>query len=149
MRQLTDKFVDGEAYQVSQFGASQGLKVLTTLTKLVGPSISMAFGAEGQTSETAQAEVIGRAVNALCEKLDEEKVLNLIKTLIDTALVGEGKKIVFETHFQGRLGHLFKVLKAVLEVQYGDFLSDLKNLSAGVMPEEGFRPMKSTGESGG
>ena len=35
------------------------------------------------------------------------------------------RPIVFDIDFQGKLGHLFRLLKEILSFQYADFLGDL------------------------
>lgn len=128
-RQLVEKYVDDESYQISQFATTESLKVLTRLSKILGPSFSVAMAGSKISDPKAQTELFGKAVSELTSRLDEEEVIALIKKLIDCCLRGEGKKINFELDFQGRLGHLFKLLKAVLEVQYGNFFQELGSIA--------------------
>jgi len=128
-RQLVEKFVDDEKYQISQFGTTESLKVLTRLSKILGPSFSVAIAGSKIEDAKAQTEILGKAVGELTSRLDEEEVINLIKKLVDCCLKGEGSKINFELDFQGRLGHLFKLVKAVLEVQYGNFFQEIGSIA--------------------
>lgn len=101
----------------------------------------------GKMTGKEQTQLLGGAVRALVERLDEDEVLKTIKDLVDTAEC-DGKKIIFETHFQGKIGHLFKVIFAVLEVQYSDFLGEALSMveGSGLM---GTAPSSTeTGESG-
>lgn len=127
-KELIEKVVDGQTYKIAQFGSTEAIKTFTQLTKLVGPSISMAMGANDQGVD--QGQVIGKAMIALCERLDENNVEQLVKKLIGQVLKGQGEKIIFETEFQGRFGHLLKLLIAVVEVQYGDFLDVVQGFDA-------------------
>ncbi len=108
--------------------------------------MALATNEGGSMSGKDQTQLLGGAVRALVERLDEDEVLQIIKNLVDTAEC-DGKKIIFETHFQGKIGHLFKVVYAVLEVQYSDFLGEALSMVA----ESGLMTAKSstaTGESG-
>lgn len=150
-RELVEKYVDGTEYKIEQFPATKSLRILTTLTKILGEPLSMAFALaknEGMNDEK-EAEILGKAVGTLCAKLDEDQVIHLVKELVASCLKGEGAKIQFETEFQGKIGHLFKLLKAILEVQYGDFLGELSSLTGGseMTARQGTK-VTSTGVSG-
>lgn len=142
-RELVQRKVDGSLYEFEQFGATHSLKILTKLTKLIGEPLTLAFtamldgekklGAEVEAPATKKSildrkingKMLGEAVKALVDKLDEDEVLSLVQQLCAQSLLCDGKKIIFDSHYEGRLGHLFKVLGAALEVQYGDFLGEM------------------------
>jgi len=127
-RDLVKKVIDGETYGFQQFGAKQALKVLTRLTKIVGEPMALAFTAakgEGKLStRDIDPDILASAVRALMERLDEDNVVDLVETLTASHLLCNGKQIVFDVHYEGKLGHLFKVLMAALEVQYGNFFGE-------------------------
>lgn len=129
-KELVKKNVDGSDYEFQIFGAKQSLKLLTRLSRMIlepmgaaagslegeGPMIERVFGGKG----------LAMAAKALSDKLDQDEVLNLVETFCSyPACLCDGKQFDFNTHYEGRLGHLFKVLKAALEVQYGDFFADI------------------------
>lgn len=122
------KLIDGENYTITTLPPTMALKLLTRLVKLIGEPMSMLYG----DSEAKVASVLPKAVNALAMRLNEDEVLGLTQELLKGVLY-RGQNIQFELHFQGRLGHLFKVLGATLEVQYGDFLGVM--LAAGGSPQ--------------
>jgi Phage tail assembly chaperone protein, TAC len=66
-------------------------------------------------------DILGKAARALIERMDEDEVVGLIKKLTSEGVLCDHQPIVFDTHYEGNLGHLFKVLMAALEVQYGNF----------------------------
>ena len=73
---------------------------------------------------------IGKAFEALSERIDEDIVLDTIDELLSDVSYVSGDQYQnlagsFELHFQGNIFHLFKVVKKVLEVNYSDFLSGL------------------------
>lgn len=118
MRQFqVEKELDSEKYVITMLAPTSALKMLTRLIKLIGEPLSLLYG----DSEQEVAKVLPKAVSALVSRLDENQVEGLVKDLLK-CVVYHNQPLNFELHFQGRLGHLFKLLAAVLEVQYGDFL---------------------------
>lgn len=131
MRDLITKEIDGHIWSIKQFGTTQSLQVLTKLTKLLGEPMTMliALGEaeEGSINEMDEARILGQAVRALIEKLDETQHIALIKDLVNACLVDD-RKVNFELDFRGNISTLFKVLYAVLEVQYGNFFGEIQGL---------------------
>lgn len=129
MKQLVSKNIDGSKYEFQQFGASHSLKVLTKLTKICGESITLAMtatkGSGNFFDREFDSDVLGKAVRSLVDKLDEDQVIDLIEELTARHVLCDGKQFVFDAHYEGRLDHLFKVLGAALEVQYGNFFGAL------------------------
>jgi hypothetical protein len=119
--------VDSETYEVTQFGASKGMKMLTRLTKILGEPMGMLFAEDNAEVDKA----LPLALKALSDRLDEEMVLDTVKQLL-TGIRNHDGEIQFETHFAGRLGHMFKLLSKVLEVQFGDFLGVLGVKGSGI-----------------
>lgn len=148
-RELVEKYVGDQKYQIAEFGTTESLKMLTRLSKILGPSFSMAMSGAKLKDKQAQTELFGKAVGELTQRLDEEEVVALAKKLVECCLKGEGAKINFEMEFKGKLGHLFKLLKAVLEVQYGNFFQEMSEL-ADTLQVEDTAPSNPTptGESG-
>lgn len=75
-------------------------------------------------------DLLSKAVRALSEKMGDKTVSDLARELVETTRC-DNKVILFDTHFAGRIGHLFKLLAAIVEVQWKDFFSELTALSAG------------------
>lgn len=133
MLELIPRTVDGTEYQFSQFGAKRSLKLLLKLSKIVGKPLAMAVAsADGSGSlldKQLNPNMLAQAVEALMERIEESEALEIIETLTS----GDGclckhQKIVFDLHYEGRLPHMFKVLFAALEVQYGNFFDALQDL---------------------
>lgn len=134
-RDVTERTVDGEEYTFTQFGATKSMKVLTRLSKIVGEPIGKVAGGiepgKSMLDQDLDGQLIGAAIKALTDNLDEDVVVNTVKELCSCVLYKGGTlDKTFDIHFQGRLGHLFKVVGAVLEVQYGDFLGALGDIAA-------------------
>jgi len=132
---LIERRVDGQLYEFQQFGAKQGLALLSRLAKIVGEPLSVLLGntLKGVTGKDFKVKdildkeipwdvVLPSAVKALIERLNEDEVIYIVEELTARHAHCNGKRIVFDTHFQGKLlSHLPKVLWAALEVQYGNF----------------------------
>lgn len=135
MRELVNKKIDGIEYNFGQFGANKSLKLLVRLSKIAGEPLALAFASAEGTGSLLEKKInpamLGNAVKVLFDKLDETDALELIQGLTskDSCLC-EGKQIDFNLHYEGRLPHMFKVLYAALEVQYGNFFDALTDLSA-------------------
>ena len=130
MLELAEKSVDGIKYEFQQFGAKESLKTLMRLSKILGKPIALALGSLGEKVDfsNVKGDLLADAAQALTERLDQDEVLNLIQLLTADKVLCEGKKVSFDLHYQGRLDHLFKVLGAALEVQYGNFFGAFKDL---------------------
>lgn len=133
MLNLAAKEIDGKSYEFAQFPAQQSLKNLTRLSKLIGEPLSLliALGSKQEEGEQAvsDGEILGKAAKALFDKMDSNEVISLIMEFTSgTACLCDGKKVNFDLHYQGKIGHLFKVFVASLEVQYKDFLQEILSL---------------------
>lgn len=124
--------IDGHEYLFTKFGAKQSMKYLGKVLKLVGEPIAMATGAatkDGGKSlfeSDMDFEMLGKAIGTLCEKFDDEEVQKLIIDISSFPnVLCDGVKVEFDSHYAGKLDLLFKVVRAALEVQYGNFFGAL------------------------
>ncbi len=132
-RELIQKIIDSKTYEFQQFNTTQSLKMLSRLAKICGEPLALAIGAasgdgkqeKSMLDRNLDPELLSRAVKALCERLDENVVVDIVKELTATYAMCDGKKILFDNHYEGDLRHLFQVLSAALEVQYGNFFGAL------------------------
>lgn len=120
MIETRDIVVEGRTYQVTQFSATKGIKMMTRLTKIIGEPIGFMFSNEGADVD----QMLPMAIRALSDKLDEDMVLDTVKQLLEGVRNHEGE-LEFDQYFSGKMGLLFKILGKVLEVQYGDFFGGL------------------------
>jgi hypothetical protein len=130
MREPVEKTIDGEKYTFCQLPAKKSLKLLTRLVKIVGPSLGAAVGSVAEGDIDIQTVLdrhldLGAVVAALCDRLEENEVEAIVDTLLSQVIhAGQGEvSQKFEVLFAGRLPHLFKVLAAALQLEYGDFLA--------------------------
>lgn len=150
--ELIPKNVDGIEYQFQKFGTKKSLRILIRLTKFLGkPAAALigAFKGEGSlVDRELDGDIIATAVSQLVDNMNEDDVLDLVEEITGRDnLLADGKKIVWESHYAGRLDHLFKVLYAGLEVQYGNFIAaiagplEAKKVKTALTPA----PIQSTG----
>lgn len=145
MRYEQEVVVDGEHYLVHQFPATKAMKMLTRIVKLIGEPVSVL--SDGFNSDAK--EILPKAVRALAERLDENVVEQTVKDLLRSVFQG-GTCVAdrFDTHFQGRIGHMFKLLAEVLRYQYGDFLAVLAASAPREVAKASSPQSTSTGQSG-
>lgn len=155
MIQAEQRTIGDYTYTVRQMPATAAYTMLTRLIKLAGPSV------KGMEGTNGKVDAIAGILGAFAANLDEAEVKKIVDELIKYVEVDlpdgkgvmplGGKAGVFETHFHGgRLSEMFKVLGAVLEVNYADFfggMDDAKELLAGMLAS--VRPSKSPSTFGG
>jgi hypothetical protein len=132
--------VDGRQYEFEKWGAEESLSTLLKLSKIAGKPLAQAIAAIGgdaisiDTKLHLDAGLLSTAISALMESMDEGTTVSLIKKLSSEKVLCDGAKISFNSHYQDRLDHLFKVVAAALEVQYGNFFGALLGLVGGKRP---------------
>ena len=129
--------VDGLKYEFEKWGAEESLATLLKLSRLVGKPLGQAMAGlsfnEDKTKVEINFDIAGEAIGALMQNMDEDLSMSLIKKLCSEKCLCNGAKINFNVHYQDKLDHMFKVVAAALEVQYGNFFVALLG-SAGASP---------------
>ena len=148
MRQTEEREIDGRTWAVTAFSATEGLGILSRLTRLLGGPLGRALASamgpgEGDGPGLDTATITG-AFESLADRLDEAEVVSLIKRMLrgTRTTLDSGKQAsaadAFDVVFMGAYGTLFKVLAFVLEANYQipltDWLSELPSLFAGGDP---------------
>lgn len=132
--------VDGDEYEFSRWGAEKSLDVLAELSDLVGKPLGLVLG--GITSKQGlQTKITGdmaqTVIGALTRRLRKNKqdVFRVLKLLTAEDVFCNGKPIrSWDTFYEGRLDHLFRVAYAGLEVQYGSFFAAVRD-AVGLRPD--------------
>lgn len=122
MKYSVEVQVDEVKYTVNMMTASRSIRLLAKLAKILGEPLSLL--AAGKGDQQKAIDLLPNAVKAIAQRMDEDQVESMIKELVGTCSIGPNP-IQFETHFQGRIAHLFKLLPQILKVQYGDFWTAL------------------------
>jgi hypothetical protein len=131
--------VDGQKYEFSKWGAEDALDVLLDIAKIVGKPLGAAFGAfagkdddgKSKLDQEFNPDMLGTVFEALTDRMDKGVVKGLIKKLAaGNNVFCDGKPVTnFNLHYQDKLPHLFKVVQAALEVQYGNFFVALSGIA--------------------
>jgi hypothetical protein len=142
-RQVESRTIDGRLYEFYQVSPKIALKVLTRVTKLLGEPLGILGGQLAGSKkdgiaallEQDTSELLPKAVSLFVTRLDETEVQQVIDWLLEPVHVqtedDKGtRRIMFERDFQGRIGHLMKVVLAALEVNFQDFFSENSGLGA-------------------
>ena len=140
------KVIDGTTYLVSQMDALRTLKVQAKLLKIFGPAIGELKKSK-LTKETIREKAMA-AIFSLAERMDEELVVSTIVSLFETGVVyehvHEGNtspvKVVFNTHFTGKITEMWRVAFFVLEVNFSDIVGKFKSSS---LIKDGLEELKS------
>lgn len=135
MKQEVTKTIDGVKYTFYQFNPRLGMKVLVKLAKIFGEPLGMigesviSKGFKNVLASEVKELPVSKMVNSLVTRLDDSEVTELIDNLCDNIICdGKNLKEIFDVHFQGEYLRLFKVVKAALEVQYGNFFAAILGL---------------------
>lgn len=123
MRHTHQREIDGTWWTVSEFSATEGLRLLTRLTNLCGGPLSKAIQALPKDQSIMDAELnvelLGAAVAELSVRLDEAGTVELIRRLLSGTRADDREVVPqFDVLFQGRYLTLFKVLGFVLESNF-------------------------------
>jgi hypothetical protein len=129
---LYEADIDGEKYEFEKWGAEDALDVLIDISQMVGKPLGMAIatmlGKEGLEKDV-DPNMVGSVFESLFQNCNKANTKPLIKKLCSEKVMCGGKKISFDKHYEDRLMHCFKVVKANLEVQYGNFFGELLELT--------------------
>lgn len=136
--------IDGDLYEMTLFGATQGYRLFLRLFKMLGPTLGKVMDAVGEDSGNIQdvnlsSDAAVAAIDALTSHVRESDLDHLIEALKKQTHVGVGgssKTVplagVFEMHFSGRLNSMLRWLIWGLKVQYASFL----DVFSGMKPPE-------------
>jgi hypothetical protein len=142
-QQVERRTIDDRVYDFYQVSPKIALKVLTRVTKLLGEPLGVLGGQLAGSKKDGIAalldqdtsELLPKAMNMFIARLDENEVQQMIDWLLQPVHVqtpdDKGtRQIMFERDFQGKIGHLMKVVLAALEVNFADFFSENTGLGA-------------------
>ncbi len=123
-----DVTIDNVDYKITQFAATEGLRIKAELLRLCGDALSVAF----ITNEKGESELnIGAIVASIVENLDKVDVAALLRKLMSRVTKG-AYAIDFDQEFAGNYSALYSLVVEVLKVNYGDVL---KKLGIGVQAQ--------------
>jgi Phage tail assembly chaperone protein, TAC len=130
---LFAEVIDGKTYEFEKWGALEAVDTLIDLSKITGKPLGMGIANIFSKDDKTQMDpnVMGAIMEALTGNLKKKLTRRLIMKFSSEKCFCEGKPINFDQHYRDNLFHLFKVVRAGLEVQYGNFIGAVLG-SAGV-----------------
>ena len=152
---LQTRTIDGVKYGVYMLPPKLARKILVRIFQVLGPSAGEAFKREEQEILAA----IGPILATLADRLNDDDLDWMMGELAKVSTVelepGKAPSLgqIFDNHFRGRIGRMFKWFAFAVEVQYADFwsgsesgLSGLFSMAKAAMASPS--PSTSTGSSG-
>lgn len=125
MLQTKKKTIGGHEYSVTQFLATEAIKISRTLKDELG--VSFAQGITGVLASGDGTVILSTIIRELCKGLDEDGTVKMVKRMLEQSGARcDGQEILpqFDIMFAGKLKTLFVLLAFILEVNYGDFLGE-------------------------
>lgn len=144
----TSPDIDGFTYRVTQLRVTEGLEIMTELTKMILPSVGTIAG-EGLSNlleADLSSDKFSRVATHLATSLTSAKVKKTVDALARSTEIfgpgfGDGGAPLdkhLDTHFAGRYGELISWLVFALKVNYGNFTEGL--VKGGLMQPESDDP---------
>lgn len=133
MRKEKEQIINGINFKVAQLGFADGMELLTTLGRLIGPILSDPQKTQSPTS------MIGDIIS----RLSCAEISSIIEKLAKTTRVeretGRWPILEPEVDLAGNYNLTIRWLKFALEVNYGDFFAE-GGLLNGVISPAGVNP---------
>jgi len=131
-RETHSTTIDGDRYEMTLFGATQGYRLFHRLFKMFGPAFGKVMDAVSETGDIQDVNLSSDAAVAALEALthhvrdtDLDVMVEALKKVTHVGVAGSDKTVplagVFELHFSGRIASMFKWMGWGLKVQYGTF----------------------------
>lgn len=121
--ELHNTTIDGKKISISKFGAIEGWRLVHKLASIAGPSIA-----------SIAKEDFNKAVSVIFEKCDEDQFIELLQKLTGMVMIDD-KATNFGADFNDHMFTL-KVCGAVLEHNFSDFFSPIKEAMAGLLKSQ-------------
>lgn len=125
MIETHEKMIDDFKIMVTEMPAMRALRIQTRLLKIIGAPFCELINMKSDDEESENS-CFSKAVNLLCQNLNENDFENLVLELCQCVRVDghEMKKAFIDITFTAKLNTLFKILMYVLEVNYADFFQE-------------------------
>lgn len=138
-RETESTTIDGDRYEMTQLGATAGYRLFHRLFTMLGPTfgkVTDALASDGSIQDVnLSSDAAVAAIEALTHHVTErdlDHVINVLKGETHVGVGGSEKTVplagVFEVHFAGRIGTLFRWLAWGLKVQFASFLDAVKDM---------------------
>jgi hypothetical protein len=148
MRDVQSKDIDGRSYQVTMLDEKTARRVWLRLMQKLGPSVAEL--AKGLTSANVKSvldldtSIFAGALARLLREMSEDDLEFFVEKMRSCTKVKPEQANVYvdlyDGAFQGRLTTMFKWLVFALEVNYADFLSELRSMLPRISPSDPAAP---------
>lgn len=132
MKEPQNREVDDRTYQLRVMGPKLQIKTLKFIAKIAGKPIAAATEVPDILDEDGKKKgvidnpkVVGVFIKEALDNADPDEIIEWIEKwlpYIERKTDNGYKQLKLETDFEGELPHLFKVVGAFLEVNFGSFL---------------------------
>lgn len=118
--------INGIEYTINTIVATRALSLQPQLMKLIGRSLVAFFEGNDGSAKTADAiaklegEVMKKIVDTLIEDVEKVNIVDLAKNLIACGATKGTMSINFDNEFTGNLGTLYKLLFAIIKLNFLD-----------------------------
>lgn len=119
-----ERSVDERRYVFTLFTAGKSIRMLSKLAKIVGKPLALIVSSGMESQVTP--EMIGSALQEMAAAASPEEFEQTCKEFLQGTKIfrddGRATDLNFDIDFEGRIGHLSRVLKEMFSFQYSDFL---------------------------
>ena len=118
--------INGVEYTINTIVATRALSLQPQLMKLIGRSLVAFFEGNDGSAKTPDAiaklegEVMKKIVDTLIEDVEKVNIVDLAKNLIACGATKGTMSINFDNEFTGNLGTLYKLLFAIIKLNFLD-----------------------------
>lgn len=118
--------INGVEYTINTIVATRALSLQPQLMKLIGRSLVAFFEGNDGSAKTPDAiaklegEVMKKIVDTLIEDVEKVNIVELAKNLIACGATKGTMSINFDNEFTGNLGTLYKLLFAIIKLNFLD-----------------------------
>ena len=127
--------IDGHEYEVFMLPPKVARRLLVEMSKVVGPALGGIMSSGAGLAKLMEMSVEGvdwaAVISGLTDRLSADMLDEHMEVLAKSTHV-DGKELapIFDHHFRGALGGMFKWYGFALKVNYGNFFSALESVSA-------------------
>lgn len=126
MRHTHEVEIDGLKYTFTHFPATHAWRVHQKLLGLAGAPLASILNSVDPKSPLESKVNLEGLIVSLFDNLSDDSSELLMKDLLKCSTY-ENKELtmIFDVHFAGRIGHLWKVIAEQVKFQYADVFQDL------------------------
>lgn len=148
---VEERQIGEHVYRVTQLTALKGRALFARLIQFLGPAVAGAVSS-GNLSSILNMDV-GALVGMLADKFTDNELAYFCTQLgscSEIVVEDRAQKLtndIIDIHFGGKLLEMFKWMGFALEVQFSDFLSELKRIQVAALAVKAKSAQKSPADS--